>query len=190
MKRICVNCGSNMGRRPEYMEEAVHLGKILAEKRIELVYGGASVGLMGALASSAMKNGGKVIGVIPESLADKVIHDDLSERHVVSTMHERKMKMFDLSDGFIAFPGGMGTLEEVFEILTWAQLGFHEKPCGLLNIYGYYDRLIGFLDHAVHERFMRKEHKAMILVDTKAEDLLLQFEKYQAPKIEKWIHEN
>ncbi|MGD9158044.1 MAG: TIGR00730 family Rossman fold protein [Desulfobacteraceae bacterium] len=187
IKNICVNCGSNTGTRPEYMKAAADLGKYLAENNIGLVYGGAGVGLMGAVASSAMENGGEVIGVIPESFADRVAHNSLTELHVVSTMHERKTIMFDLSDGFIALPGGMGTIEEVFEVLTWAQLGFHSKPCGLLNICGYYDSILTFLEKAVDQQFVRKEHKDMLLVDVDPESLITRFNSYEVPQIEKWI---
>ena len=188
MKSICVNCGSNTGTCPEYMDTAIELGKYLAQNNINLVYGGAEVGLMGAVASSAMENGGKVTGVIPESFADKVANNKLSELIVVSTMHERKTKMFDLSDGFIALPGGMGTLEEMFEILTWAQLGFHSKPCGLLNVCGYYSSILEFLDNAVNNQFVRQEHRDMLLVDTEVENLIAKFNSYEAPVIEKWIN--
>jgi len=149
MKRVCVNCGSNPGARPEYIAAARTLGTFLAEEDIELVYGGANVGLMGVVATAVMENGGKVIGVIPESFAGKVAQNDLDELYVMPLMHERKHKMFELSDGFIALPGGMGTIEELFEILTWAQPGFHDKPCGMLNICGYFDSLLEFLDHSV-----------------------------------------
>ncbi len=188
IKNICVNCGSNTGTRPEYMKAAVELGRYLAENNIGLVYGGAGVGLMGAVASSAMENGGDVIGVIPESFADRVGHDNLTELHIVSTMHERKTIMFDLSDAFIALPGGMGTIEEVFEILTWAQLGFHTKPCGLLNICGYYDSILAFLENAVKQQFVRQEHKDMLLVDTDPEKLITRFNNYRAVPIDKWIN--
>ena len=187
MKRICINCGSNSGARPEYMETAIKLGRLISNKGIELVYGGAEVGLMGAVASAAMKNGGKVIGVIPESFADKVAADNLSELHIVPTMHERKKLMFELSDGFIALPGGMGTIEEVFEILTWAQLGLHQKPCGMINICGYFDRLLEFLDYSVDQLFIKRRHREMVLVSDGPEGLLAQFEKYKAPILEKWI---
>ena len=178
IKNICVNCGSNTGTRPEYLKAAVDLGRYMAENHIGLVYGGAGVGLMGAVASSAMEKGGNVIGVIPESFADRVGHENLTELHIVSTMHERKTLMFDLSDGFIALPGGMGTIEEVFEILTWAQLGFHTKPCGLLNICGYYDNILAFLDNAVEQQFVRQEHKDMLLVDVDPESLINRFKSY------------
>lgn len=188
MKSICVNCGSNSGSQPEYLKAAFDLGKYLGENEIDLVYGGAEVGLMGAVASSALDNGGKVIGVIPESFAGKVAKNNLTELHIVSDMHERKSKMFELAEGFIALPGGMGTIEEIFELLTWAQLGFHAKPCGLLNICGYYDRILEFLEHAVNQQFVRAEHKAMLLVDTDAANLINQFDRYKAPVIEKWIN--
>lgn len=190
MKRICVYCGSNSGSRPEYLETAVFLGRHLAEKGIGIVYGGAEVGLMGAVATSALNHGGEVIGVIPESFADKVKHSQLSQLHVVPTMHERKKLMFDLSDGFVALPGGIGTLEEAFEILTWAQLGYHEKPCGLLNVCGYFDRIIEFLDHSVSQRFLNKSHREMIIVDEDPNGLLKQFEGYKAPKELKWMNTN
>jgi uncharacterized protein (TIGR00730 family) len=187
IKNICVNCGSNTGTRPEYLKAANDLGRYLAINNIGLVYGGAGVGLMGAVASSALENSGKVIGVIPESFADRVAHNNLTELHIVSTMHERKTKMFDLSDGFIGLPGGMGTIEEIFEVLTWAQLGFHTKPCGILNICGYYDSILTFLENAVDQRFIRKEHKDMLLVDIDPESLLTRFNDYKAVPIEKWI---
>lgn len=187
IKNICVNCGSNAGTNPEYIKAAIDLGRYLAENKIGLVYGGAGVGLMGAVASSALENGGDVIGVIPESFADRVGHDNLTELHVVPTMHERKTIMFDLSDGFIALPGGMGTIEEIFEVLTWAQLGFHSKPCGLLNICGYYDSILTFLDNAVNQHFVRPEHREMLLVDIDAESLITRFNSYEPTSIEKWI---
>jgi uncharacterized protein (TIGR00730 family) len=187
IKNICVNCGSNTGTRPEYLQAANDLGRYLAKNNIGLVYGGAGVGLMGAVASAALKNNGKVIGVIPASFADRVAHSNLTELHIVSTMHERKTMMFDLSDGFIALPGGMGTIEEIFEVLTWAQLGFHTKPCGILNICGYYDCMLTFLENAVDQRFVRKEHKDMLLIDVDPERLLKRFMNYEFIPIEKWI---
>ncbi|MBN2284798.1 MAG: TIGR00730 family Rossman fold protein [Tissierellales bacterium] len=188
MKSICVNCGSNDGSRPEYLKAAIDLGRYLGENKIDLVYGGAGVGLMGAVASSAMESGGIVIGIIPESFAHKVANKNLTELYVVPTMHDRKLKMFDLSDGFIALPGGMGTIEEMFEILTWAQLGLHSKPCGLLNICGYYNSLLDFLENSVKQQFVRPEHRDMLLIDTDAGNLLRQFDTYKAPTIEKWIN--
>lgn len=190
MKRICVYCGSNPGSRPEYLAAATELGKLLAVMDVEIVYGGAEVGLMGAVATAAIHHGGKVTGVIPEYFADKVAQNNLSELHVVPTMHDRKTKMFDLSDGFIALPGGMGTIEEAFEVLTWAQLGFHEKPCGMLNICGYFDSILDFLDHSVSQQFVRPAHRDMVLVDHHPEGLLMQFESYKAPRIQKWMHAN
>jgi uncharacterized protein (TIGR00730 family) len=187
IKNVCVNCGSNRGTRPEYLKAAIDLGRYLAKNSIGLVYGGAGVGLMGAVASSALENNGKVIGVIPESFADRVAHNNLTELHIVSTMHERKTKMFNLSDGFIALPGGMGTIEEIFEVLTWAQLGYHTKPCGILNICGYYDSILTFLENAVDQRFIRKEHKNMLLIDVDPESLLTRFNNYEVVPIEKWI---
>jgi uncharacterized protein (TIGR00730 family) len=188
IKNICVNCGSNTGTRPEYLKAAVDLGRYLAGNNIGLVYGGAGVGLMGAVASSAMENGGSVIGVIPESFADRVGHENLTELHLVSTMHERKTLMFDLSDGFIALPGGMGTIEELFEILTWAQLGFHTKPCGLLNICGYFDSILAFLENAVAQQFVRQEHRDMLLVDVDPGSLIPRFNSYEPVPVEKWIN--
>lgn len=186
MKRICVYCGSNSGARPEYLDAATQLGRCLAERSIGVVYGGSDIGLMGAVADSALKNGGEVIGVIPEMFAELVKHDRLSELHVVPTMHERKKMMFDLSDGFIALPGGLGTMEEVFEILTWAQLGYHDKPCGMINVCGYFDGIIDFLEHSVRQQFIKKAHKEMILIDDHPDALLSQFESYQAPTESKW----
>jgi uncharacterized protein (TIGR00730 family) len=187
IKNICVNCGSNTGTMPEYLKAAIDLGRYLAKNNIGIVYGGAGVGLMGAVASSALHNNGKVIGVIPESFADRVAHSNLTELHIVSTMHERKTMMFELSDGFIALPGGMGTIEEIFEVLTWAQLGYHTKPCGILNISGYYDSMLTFLKNAVDQRFIRKEHKDLLLVDVDPASLLTRFNNYEAVPIEKWI---
>lgn len=186
-KSICVNCGSNPGLKPDYINTAGLLGQTLAEKNIELVYGGSNVGLMGALAQAVLQNGGKVIGVIPESIADRVGNRHVSELHVVASMHERKQLMFELSDGFIALPGGFGTLEEIFELLTWSQLGYHTKPCGFLNICGYFDKLMAFLDHTSAQRFVRREHRRMVLVDHTVQGLLEQFEAYEAPMIEKWM---
>ena len=190
MKSICVYCGSNPGARSEYIESAMQLGRFLAEKEIELVYGGAEVGLMGAVASETLKNGGKVTGVITEFLADKVAHNNLNYLYVVPTMHERKTQMFELSDGFIALPGGIGTIEELLEVLTWAQLGSHDKPCGMLNICGYFDSLLEFLDNAVNQQFVMQAHRDMLLIDNDPKALLMQFETYKAPVTEKWISKN
>ena len=162
-----------MGRNPAYAEAARSLAKTLATKGITLVYGGASVGVMGQLADAALEAGGKVIGVMPQELVNReVCHLHLSELIIVGSMHERKAKMAELSDGFIALPGGLGTLEELFEVLTWAQLRFHAKPCGLLNTNGYYDQLISFLDHSVDEKFIKPTHRQMIVLGDEPNALL------------------
>ncbi len=186
MKHICVFCGSNLGAQPEYVEAARHLGRVLAKRQITLVYGGARVGTMGEIADSVLAAGGHVIGVIPQALAEKVAHTGLSDLRIVPSMHERKALMAELADGFIALPGGLGTFEEFFEVLTWAQLGLHHKPCGLLNVRGYYQPLMAFLDHAVAQHFLKAPHRDMILSDEDPERLLDQFSVYQAPSISKW----
>lgn len=188
MRRICVYCGSNVGENPIYRETAQAVGTLLASKGFGLVYGGGNVGLMGVLADAALAASGEVIGIIPDGLFSREVgHPDLTEMRVVTTMHERKALMADLSDGFIALPGGMGTLDELFEILTWAQLGIHAKPCGLLNIAGYFNPLIALLDHMVAEKFLRPEHRALALVDDDAGRLLARFAEYEAPRVEKWL---
>jgi uncharacterized protein (TIGR00730 family) len=188
MKRLCVYCGSRPGRQPDYTEAAENLARALVKRKIEVVYGGASVGTMGVLANTVLAEGGRVIGIIPQAIVDReVVHRGLSDLRVVSSMHERKALMAELSDGFIALPGGLGTLNEVFEILTWGQLGLHQKPCGLLNIRDYYRGLIDFLDHAVAERFITDVHRAMLLVEEDPERLLEHFERYQAPAVAKWV---
>lgn len=187
LNKICVNCASSPGVHPEYVEVSRELGKVLAQRGSALVYGGSNVGLMGEAANAALNHGGEVIGVITEELNQKVGHRNLRELHVVPTMHERKTMMFQLSDGFIAMPGGLGTLEEVLEVLTWAQLGLHFKPVGFLNVRGYFDRLMDFLDHAVDQRFLRAEHRQMLLVEKKPEQLLAAMEAYRPSVVEKWI---
>ena len=188
MKRICVYCGSSPGRLPEYRDAAQALGHELAARDLGLVYGGASVGVMGAVADAVLEKGGQAIGVIPFALATReVAHSGLDELFVVESMHERKAKMAELSDGFIALPGGWGTIEEIFEMLTWAQLGFHQKPCGLLNISGYYDHLFTFLEHAIDQRFVREEYRPMIMMEQTAGGLLDRYQSYQAPIVKKWI---
>ena len=188
MKRICVFAGSNSGANAEYLAGARELGRALAERQIGLVYGGARVGLMGALADEALSGGGHVIGVIPEALVTKEIaHRGLSELRVVKSMHERKAMMADLADGFVALPGGWGTLEEFFEVLTWGQLGLHRKACGLLNVQGYFDRLLAFADHCVEEGFVKGEHRAMISVSGSPNVLLDSLASYKAPAVKKWI---
>ena len=173
MKRIAVYCGSHAGARPEYAAAAQALGALLAREKIELVYGGGRIGLMGAVADAVLHHGGHVIGVIPEKLVIKeVVHEKLPDLRVVKTMHERKALMAELADGFIALPGGFGTFEELFEVLTWSQLGWHAKPFGLLNTGGFYRPLLEFLDHATREGFLRPPHRALVLVEADAEKLL------------------
>ena len=188
MKRICVYCGSNPGARPEYAAAGRALGREIARRGLGLVYGGASVGVMGAVADGALDQGGSVIGVLPHFFATKeVAHNDLGELIIVDSMHERKARMADLSDGFIALPGGWGTIEEIFEMLTWAQLGHHQKPCGLLNIESYYDELFAFLEKAIAERFVKEEYRPMMMMDSSAGALLDRFSIYRAPRVKKWI---
>lgn len=166
MRRVCVFCGSSPGRTSAYVKAAERLARTLTRRNIDVVYGGASVGVMGSLADATLNLGGKVIGVIPKHLVDKEkSHKNLTELYIVSDMHERKALMGSLSDGFIALPGGLGTLEEFFEVLTWNQLGIHNKPCGLLNTGGYYDSLIQLLDHAVDEQFVSSTHRSFMLVE-------------------------
>ena len=173
MKRICVFCGSNAGARGEYADAARKLAAVLVERKLGIVYGGGNVGLMGVLADAALEHGGEVTGVIPRKLVDKeVAHRGVTELRIVETMHERKALMNDLSDAFIALPGGFGTLDEFFEVLTWSQLGFHGKPCALLNVAGYYDRMLAMLDHAVTERLLRPVHRELVIADTDPSRLL------------------
>jgi len=188
MKRVCVFAGSSAGREAEYRRTAEDLGRTLANRGIDLVYGGARVGLMGVVADAALASGGRVVGVIPEALvAKEVAHEGLSELHVVGSMHERKALMADLADGFIALPGGWGTLEEFFEVLTWGQLGLHRKPCGLLNASGYFDGLLSFIDHSIQAGFVRSEYRAMISVATSSGELIDRLDAYEPPAVEKWI---
>jgi uncharacterized protein (TIGR00730 family) len=187
MRRVCVYCGSNRGAREVYADAARELADVLVRHDLELVYGGADKGIMGVIADAVLVAGGMVHGVIPEMLLEKEIaHRGLTELHVVSSMHDRKTMMAALSDGFVAMPGGYGTLEEIVEIITWAQLRFHNKPCGLLNIDGYFDHLLKFLDHASSEGFLRRENRAMLLDDTTPAGLIRQFERYAAPRVDKW----
>ncbi len=190
LRQICVFCGSSPGAGPEYVQTAQALGRTLARRNITLVYGGARVGLMGLMAKAALNAGGQVIGVIPKSLVDmEVAYPEISVLHIVATMHERKSMMAELSDGFIALPGGLGTIEEFFEVLTWAQLGFHQKPCGVLNIGGYFDLMLSFLDGAVRQEFIEPAHREMILEDSAIDGLLAKFERYTPPKSSKaaWV---
>ena len=188
MKRVCVFCGSNPGRRPEYADAAREMGRVLVERGLGLVYGGGKVGLMGIVADTVLAGGGEVSGVIPEALvAREVGHAGLTALHVVRTMHERKALMADRADAFVAMPGGFGTFEEFCEVLTWSQLGFHPKPCGLLNVAGYYDPLLALFDHAVEERFVPPQHRALVIEDTDPARLLDRFAAFRPPTTGKWI---
>ncbi|HSV30334.1 MAG TPA: TIGR00730 family Rossman fold protein [Candidatus Omnitrophota bacterium] len=188
MNRICVFCGSSTGTRPEYVAAAEALGRMLAERGIGLVYGGGNIGLMGAVANAALTNGAEVIGVIPEALMKfEVGHLDLTALHVVGSMHERKALMAELSDAFIALPGGIGTMEELFEVWTWGQLGLHPKPLGFLDVAGYYDHLHAFLDHMTAEGFLQPRHRAMVAVDDDPARLLARFAAYSPPAVVKVI---
>jgi uncharacterized protein (TIGR00730 family) len=188
MKRIAVYCGSNKGTRPEYTTAAQELGTVLAHEKIELVYGGGCLGLMGIVAEAVLKNGGHVIGVIPEKLViQEVVHEKLPDLRVVKTMHERKALMADLSDGFIALPGGYGTFEEFFEVLAWGQLGWHQKPLGLLNIAGFYSPLMQFLDHTTGEGFIRPKHRELIIMESGPKKILQRMRQFQPSTEVKWI---
>lgn len=188
LRRICVYCGSSSGSRPEYALAAQAVGTALARRGLELVYGGGNVGLMGQVADAALAAGGHVIGVIPESLmAREVGHRGLPDLRVVGTMHIRKALMAELADAFIALPGGFGTIEEFCEVLTWAQLGLHRKPFGLLNTAGFYDPLLAFFDHQVAERFVRSEHRELIISHTEPEALLEALAAIQVPNLDKWL---
>jgi uncharacterized protein (TIGR00730 family) len=191
MKRVCVFAGSSSGARSQYGDAARKLGAALLARNLGLVYGGGAVGLMGLLADTVLEGGGHVIGVIPRPLVDReVAHTGLSELRVVASMHERKAQMTQLSDAFIALPGGLGTLEELFEIWTWAQLGIHRKPCGLLNAEGYYDHLLKFLDHAVAENFIEAKNRGMMTLASGGDALLDQLESYQDPEVPRWVEES
>jgi uncharacterized protein (TIGR00730 family) len=188
MRRVCVFTGSNSGARPEYRAAAEELGRLLAARRLGLVYGGARVGLMGAVADAALAAGGEVIGIIPAALAAKeVAHAGLTDLRVVGSMHERKALMSTLADAFVALPGGWGTLEEFFEVLTWWQLGLHAKPCAFLNVHGYFDGLLAFLAHTVDEGFVRPEHASAIVVADGAAALLDRLATAVPPPVEKWL---
>jgi uncharacterized protein (TIGR00730 family) len=188
MLSVCVFCGASPGADPAYADAATALGAFLASTGRRLVYGGGHVGLMGAVADAALAGGGTVVGVIPQSLVEREIaHTGLTELRVVGSMHERKALMAELSDGFVALPGGIGTLEELFEVWTWGQLGLHRKPYGLLNVGGFYDPLLGFLDHLVAQRFVRREHRDLVLVDDAAERLVHRMVRHDPPALPKWI---
>jgi len=189
MQRICVFCGSNRGARPEYADAARGVAAALVRDDLTLVYGGGRVGLMGVIADEVLRLGGRAIGVIPRALWDREVgHASLTEVRIVETMHERKATMADLSDGFIALPGGLGTLEEIFEIWTWAQLGMHSKPCGFLDVGEYYTPLMQFLDRAVEETFIRPELRQIAIVESDPDLMLARFREYVPPSVQKWIH--
>lgn len=191
MKRICVFCGSSAGSDPAYRACAEELGAELVRRNIGLVYGGGDVGLMGATADAVLKAGGEATGVIPEHLMNREIgHRQLTKLHVVRSMHERKALMADLSDAFIALPGGFGTLEEFCEVLTWSQLGLHEKPCGIVNVKGYYTPLLLMLDHAVEEKFLKPQNRALVLSCETPTELLEAFEQWRPIHVEKWLDRN
>jgi uncharacterized protein (TIGR00730 family) len=188
LRRVCVFCGSNVGREPAYRRLADDLGRTLARRGIGLVFGGGRVGLMGALADAALAAGGEVIGVLPKALMEREIgHQGLTELRIVGSMHERKALMADLADGFVALPGGIGTLEELFEVWTWAQLGLHAKPCGLLDTDGFFAPLVGFLDHLVGTGFVQPAHRTMLLTASSPDTLLDAFALYEAPLVAKWV---
>jgi hypothetical protein len=188
MKRLCVFCGSSHGNKPVYTDIARQTGAALARRKIALVYGGGQIGLMGVVADGALEAGGEVIGVIPQALATKELaHAGLTKLHVVSSMHERKALMAELSDGFIALPGGFGTLDEFCEILTWAQLGLHSLPCGVLDVNNYFDPLLEQLDRAVAEGFLAPKHRALVLKATNPDELIDAFEHFKSPKLKQWI---
>lgn len=190
IRNICVYCGSSPGRIDLYSDAARQLAEALVKRDIGLVYGGASIGLMGTVADQVLALGGRVVGVIPESLATReVAHHGLTELHVTRSMHERKTLMAERADGFIALPGGIGTMEEIFEIWTWAQLGLHHKPCGLLNVAGYYDPLHAFLDHTVTEGFVQPVIRGMLLVESDPDNLLDRFAGYRSPRLKQWVEE-
>jgi uncharacterized protein (TIGR00730 family) len=188
MRRICVFCGSSSGDRPEYRAAAEELGAELVRRKIGLVYGGGNVGLMGVLADAVLKAGGEAVGVIPENLMEREVgHNGLTKLHVVRSMHERKALMADLSDAFIALPGGFGTFEEFCEIVTWAQLGLHAKPCGILNVQGYYSPLLAMFDHAVQERFLKPENRELVLARDSVSGLLQALKEWRPVRVEKWL---
>jgi uncharacterized protein (TIGR00730 family) len=188
MKRVCIFCGSSHGARPEYTAAAKELVRALAQRGLGMVFGGGGIGLMNVIADTALEMGVEIIGVIPEALvAKELAHGGLSDMRVVHSMHDRKAVMAELSDAFVALPGGYGTLEELFEVLTWSQLGLHRKPSGLLNVAGYFDPLLTFFDHALAEQFLRPKHRAMVLVESNPDRLLNRLAKFQPPEIDKWI---
>lgn len=188
MKSVCVYCGSSVGHRQEYAQAARTVGQLLATRGLRTVYGAGNIGLMGVLADAALEAGGEVIGVIPEALvARELAHNGVTDLRIVSSMHERKALMADLSDAFLALPGGFGTFEELCEMLTWLQLGIHQKPCGLLNVAGYYDPLIAMFDRAVDERFLRPQHRKLLSIENDPVSLLDRLQHTQPPEVHKWL---
>ena len=188
MKRICVFCGSSLGTRTAYAEAARQLGETMAQRGLGLVYGGSHVGLMGVVSDAVLRAGGEVIGVIPDFMVGKELaHTALTELHIVGSMHERKAKMAELSDAFIALPGGMGTFEEFCEIVTWAQLSLHHKPCGLLNVEGFYDPFLALVNGAIEDGFIRAKHRHLVLHSPTIEGLFAHFALYAPPDGSKWI---
>ncbi|GAA6139056.1 TIGR00730 family Rossman fold protein [Arenicella sp. 4NH20-0111] len=183
MKTVCVYCGSSEGVRSSYMSAATSLGQALVENKLDLVYGGADVGLMGATANAVLENGGSVTGIIPKALFEKeVAHQGLSELRVVADMHERKSQMAEMGDGFITLPGGLGTLEELFEMLTWSQLGFHDKPIGVLNVDGYFDSLLQFIDNSIEQGFINASHRDLFCVSSSPEELVSKMQCHKTSK--------
>ncbi|HKI36554.1 MAG TPA: TIGR00730 family Rossman fold protein [Gemmataceae bacterium] len=189
MRRVCVFCGSSAGKRPEYRDAARRFGELLARRGVGLVFGAGHVGLMGFVADAVLRGGGEAVGVIPQALVDKELaHRGLTALHVVGTMHQRKALMADLADGFVALPGGFGTADELFEILTWAQLGLHAKPVGLLNVAGFFDPLLAWVEHCVGEGFLRPEHREMLLISANSEEILEMLLRHKVPvRTPKWI---
>lgn len=191
MKSLCIYCGSSPGASPIYAKAAHTLAQAMVNDNIDLVYGGGNVGLMGIIADEMLRLGGRAIGVIPEALLQKELgHIGLTQLHIVKDMHERKAMMADLSDGFIAMPGGIGTLEELFEVFTWAQLGFHQKPIGLLNVAGFYDGLTQFIQHMVSQRFLKAEQAEILITEPLASDLLQRFKSFVPCQVPKWLDRN
>lgn len=188
MKRVCVFLGANPGMDPAYAEATRAMARVLVSRGLGLVYGGSAVGLMKVLADAVMDAGGETVGVIPQALYDKEIgHTGITRLEVVGSMHERKARMAELADGFVALPGGIGTLEEIFEVFTWGQLGFHAKPCGLLDVKGYYGGLCAFLDHVRDQGFLKNDHRGMLLCDPDPSSLLERMERFVPPKVAKWV---
>ncbi len=190
LRRVCVFCGSSPGRRGVYADAARAMGRMLAGQDIGLVYGGGSVGLMGILADATLEAGGEVIGVIPEHMKSREIaHYDLTDLRIVGSMHERKALMYELSDGFVAMPGGLGTMEELFEILTWCQLGLQVKPSGLLDVDGYFSHLVEFLDHVTAQGFIKEVHRRLVVVEEQPERLLDEMRAFEPPPLPRWLTE-